>query len=369
MRALPPVEYAEHSDPGRDPDKQVNEDACARRETRFGHLCVVCDGMGGHAGGREAAALAVLTILASFDRAVDSCPPGEVLRSAIEEANRAVHEMRTSEVGFGRPGSTVVAILMHAHGTEVAHVGDSRVYLVRRGHVARVTRDHSLVQELLDRGLLSPEQATSHPDANRITRALGMASEVEIEVRPSPVLQGAGDAFVLCSDGLSDLVEDEEIGSITAGEPPEQAVVKLVALANARGGHDNITVMVLRAKESALATMAALATVAPTSAVRQGARSGRVSVGIAVGVVLSCIAVVLLGALLTLHFVERGGEPQAKRDANFRTAFDAGATASTALATERLVPETVVFPSASVPPAERNAPLEPAPPASKKRRR
>jgi protein phosphatase len=325
--------------------------------------------MGGHAGGREAAALAVLTILASFDRAVDACPPGEVLRSAIEEANRAVHEMRTSEVGFGRPGSTVVAILMHAQGTEVAHVGDSRVYLVQQGQVARVTRDHSLVQELVDRRLLSPEQAASHPDANRITRALGMAPEVEIEVRPNPVLQGAGDAFVLCSDGLSDLVDDEEIGSIIDGEPPEQAVVKLVDLANARGGHDNITVMVLRAKQSALATTAALATVAQTTAVEPGARSGRVSVGTAVGVVLSCIAVVLLGALLAVHIVERGGKRDPKGEANFRATFDAGATAPTALAPERLVPENVVFPSASVPPAERIAPLEPAATAPKKRRR
>jgi serine/threonine protein phosphatase PrpC len=369
VQALPPADYAERSDPGRDPDKQINEDAWARRETRFGHLCVVCDGMGGHAGGREAAALAVLTILASFDRAADACPPAEVLRAAIEGANRAVHEMRTSEVGFGRPGSTVAAILMHAHGTEVAHVGDSRVYLIRQGQVSRVTRDHSLVQELVDRGLLSPEQATSHPDANRITRALGMTPEVEIDVRPNPVMQGAGDAFVLCSDGLSDLVEDQEIGSITASDPPEKAVVKLVDLANARGGHDNITVMVLRAKESALATTAALAPVARATAIEQGPRSGRVSVGIAVAVVLSCIGVVLLGALLTLQFAQRAGKRDARGEALFRTAFDAGATAPTALATERLAPENVVFPSTSVSPAERIAPLEPAATASKKRRR
>src|SRR5215469_7382047 len=176
---LPAVEYAERSDPGRDPEKQVNEDACGQRETRFGHLCVVCDGMGGHAGGREAAELGLETIFEAFDEAPDATPPAQVLRAAIEEANRRVHVMRTSEVGFGRPGCTVVAALMHARGTEVAHVGDSRAYHVHGGQIFRLTRDHSLVQELVDRGLLTPQQAANHPDANRITRALGMAAEVE----------------------------------------------------------------------------------------------------------------------------------------------------------------------------------------------
>src|SRR5579883_3658870 len=131
--ALPVVEYAERSDPGRDPDKQVNEDVCGYRETRFGHLAVVCDGMGGHAAGREAAELALSTIFEVFEAAAAEAPPARVLRESIEEASRRVHEMRTSEVALGRPGSTVVAALMHAHGTEVAHVGDSRAYLVHEG--------------------------------------------------------------------------------------------------------------------------------------------------------------------------------------------------------------------------------------------
>src|SRR6202044_3538945 len=101
----------------------------------------------------------------------------------------------------GRPGATAVAILLHAHGTEVVHVGDSRVYLVHEGQIFRVTRDHSIVQELVDRGLLTLQQAAVHPDANRITRALGMAPEVEAELRPQPVHHVTGDAFVLCSDG------------------------------------------------------------------------------------------------------------------------------------------------------------------------
>src|SRR5580692_2361396 len=201
--ALPAIEYADRSDPGRDPDKQVNEDVCAHRETRFGHLCIVCDGMGGHAAGREAAELAVATVLEMFERAPAEAPPGRVLQEAVEEASRRVFDMRTSEVALGRPGATAVAILLHARGTEVVHVGDSRAYLVHAGQIARVTRDHSVVQEQVDRGLVSPDQAAHHPDANRITRALGMAQEVDAELLPQGIAHAAGDTFVLCSDGLS----------------------------------------------------------------------------------------------------------------------------------------------------------------------
>ena len=248
---LPAVEYAERSDPGRDPEKQVNEDACGHTETRLGHLCVVCDGMGGHASGREAAELALATILDSLGRASAEASPAEALRAAIEEANRRVFAMTTGEATVGRPGATVVAVLLHAKGTEVAHVGDSRAYLVHQGQIFRVTHDHSIVQELVDRGLLTPEQAVHHPEANRITRALGMAPEVDVEVRAEPVRHVSGDAFVLCSDGLCDLVVDHEILAIVGAEPAAQAVGKLVDLANARGGHDNVTVAVLRARETA----------------------------------------------------------------------------------------------------------------------
>ncbi len=264
--ALPAIEYAERSDPGRDPDKQVNEDVCAHRETRFGHLCIVCDGMGGHAAGREAAELSVATVLEMFDKAPADAPPGRVLQAAVEEASRRVFEMRTSEVALGRPGATAVAILLHARGTEVVHVGDSRAYLVHAGQIARVTRDHSVVQELVDRGLVSPDQAAHHPDANRITRALGMAAEVDAELLPQGIAHAAGDTFVLCSDGLSDLVEDHEILALVAAEPAAQAAGKLIDLANARGGHDNITVVIARVRESALAAVTSVApTVAETS--------------------------------------------------------------------------------------------------------
>ena len=251
---LPPVEYAQRTDPGRDPDKQVNEDAAAHKVTRFGHLCVVCDGMGGHAGGKEASNLALAVIGEMFDAAPEGAAAREVLASAIEEANARVYAMGPVTKGAGRPGSTVVCVLLHADGVEIGHVGDSRVYMVHQGQISQVTKDHSMVQEMVDIGALTAEQAMVHPDANKITRALGMGPEVDVEVRSTPIAHVAGDTFILCSDGLSDLVRAPEILQIAGSAPAAQAAGQLVDLANARGGHDNITVVILRAKESALAS-------------------------------------------------------------------------------------------------------------------
>jgi protein phosphatase len=408
--ALPAFEYAARTDPGRDPDKQVNEDACGYRETRFGHLCVVCDGMGGHAAGREAAELAVATIFEVFETAPEGTRPGQVLEEAVEEASRRVHVMQTSEIAMGRPGSTAVAVLMHAGGTEVAHVGDSRVYLVHEAQIFRVTRDHSIVQELVDRGLLTLDQATHHPDANRITRALGMSAEVKAELRPQPVHHVAGDAFILCSDGLSDLVEDGEILAIVAAEPAAQAAGKLVDLANARGGHDNITVIVLRARETALPSRASLAptlaeiavtqppitvpavpsgptaesygagpveritqpvlpaviptapepTPAPPSSASNVPRRRRRSTLAVIVVVLALAAIALLGAVLLAHIQERSG----KRNTTTTLPMSTGDT-PTSSAVPR-VPGSVVMPAATAP-REPIVPLEPSPAPSKRR--
>jgi protein phosphatase len=248
---VPAVDVASRSDPGRDPTKQVNEDSCGWRETKVGVLAVVCDGMGGHVGGKEASTAALNAIFEAFDRAAPNATPREVLRDAIRLANVRVRGVVVSEPAGGRPGSTVVAVLVHAGGTEIAHVGDSRVYLVHQGQVFQLTRDHSMVQEMVDAKILTPAQAAVHPEANKITRALGIDDDVDVDVRPQAVPHVAGDAFVLCSDGLSDLVEAPEILQIVAGDPPQQAVGRLVDLANARGGHDNVTVMVVRPKSSA----------------------------------------------------------------------------------------------------------------------
>lgn len=247
---IPAVEVGLRTDPGRDPDKQVNEDSAIHVETAHGVLAVVCDGMGGHAGGKEASELAIKTIVEIVEAAPPQTTAPAALRRAIEEANARVWSMPTAEVGY-RPGSTVVAVLAHERGAEIAHVGDSRVYLVHSGAISQVTRDHSMVQEMVDRNLIRAEDAAKHPDANKILRALGIAKEVDVEVRHEPVAFVTGDIFVLCSDGLSDLVEPSEILEVAGSHPPAQAAGRLVDLANARGGHDNITALVLLMKSTA----------------------------------------------------------------------------------------------------------------------
>jgi protein phosphatase len=252
----PAVEIASRTDPGRDPDKQVNEDAAAHADVKLGLLAIVCDGMGGHAGGKEASELSVKTILEVMEAATEKTAPRDALRVAIEEANRRVWSMPTNEGGY-RPGSTVVAILAHAGGAEIAHVGDSRIYLVHSGAITQVTKDHSMVQEMVDRNIIKQEDAANHPDANKIMRALGIAKDVAVEVRSEPIAYVAGDVFILCSDGLSDLVNPSEILDIAGSRPPAQAAGQLIDLANARGGHDNITAMIVRMKGSAAVSDAA----------------------------------------------------------------------------------------------------------------
>jgi protein phosphatase len=241
------LEVAQRTDPGRDPDKQLNEDSAAYRATKLGHLLVVCDGMGGHALGREASQLAVATIMQSLDAAAPGVAPGPALAQAIFEAGRRVHEMGGTAPLAGRPGSTCVALLVHGGAVEVAHVGDSRAYFLRNGRIWPLTKDHSIVQQLLDQGAITPEQAVLHPEGNKITRALGMKSDTEVELREPPLLQAVGDIFVLASDGLSDLVRTDEIGAVVAQAASlDLACQNLIAMANARGGHDNITVLLAR---------------------------------------------------------------------------------------------------------------------------
>jgi protein phosphatase len=147
----------------------------------------------------------------------------------------------------GRPGSTCVALLVHGGAVEVAHVGDSRAYFVRSEHIWPLTKDHSVVQQLLDQGAITPEQAVLHPEGNKITRALGMKPDTEVELRDPPLLHAVGDIFILASDGLTDLVRTEEIGSVVMQAASlDLACQNLVAMANARGGHDNITVLLAR---------------------------------------------------------------------------------------------------------------------------
>jgi len=281
---LPPLEVAHATDSGREPSKQVNEDAAYARNTVHGHLAVVCDGMGGHVGGREASNLAIQTIFAVFDATPAGVPPQTILGDAIRRANTAIWERGQVAPDLKGMGSTCVAVLTHAGGTEIAHVGDSRVYLLTQQQVFQVTKDHSLVQRLVDANMLTPEQAANHPNANQITNAFGQKPEIEVEIRPQPFPFGAGDTFLLCSDGLSDECGPRDFLEILAPlSPCHVAAQQLVDLANARGGHDNITVVLVRFPGGVPFTPAAAVNTPPFGTPSATPAMGAVAMGSAAG--------------------------------------------------------------------------------------
>ncbi|MCX7790379.1 MAG: protein phosphatase 2C domain-containing protein [Chloroflexaceae bacterium] len=224
------VRYSARTHPGK--RREVNQDAYGVKQFGEATLLVVCDGMGGHAAGEVASALAVKTIIDAFDPAA---PPAEALRAAFVSANARVHAE-----GHGAMGTTGVAALLVADQLFVANVGDSRAYLVREEQITQISRDHSFVSDQIAAGLMTPEEARASLVRNIITRALGHTAEVEVDGFVQPLQ--AGDTVVLSTDGLHGLVSDAEIAAIASLQPPDQAAQQLVERANELGGIDNITV-------------------------------------------------------------------------------------------------------------------------------
>lgn len=207
-----------------------------------GHMFIVADGMGGHAVGELASKIAVDTIPHTyFKNRTDDIPAA--LHAAIIEANAAVHEKGSQNLDFNRMGTTAVVLTLGPGGAFAGHVGDSRLYRVRRDQIDQLTFDHSLEWELIRHGRLKPNDSLLPDIKHVITRSIGPEPEVEPEVEgPFPVW--AGDTFVLCSDGLTGPVKDAEIGAIVRHLPPADACRLLINLSNQRGGPDNITVIV-----------------------------------------------------------------------------------------------------------------------------
>lgn len=233
------VTFEAHSDVGR--ERSENQDAFgSQRLEGFGSY-FVCDGMGGHAGGSTASRLAVAVIEERL--AASGLPLRERIEQAIREANDAIHDKASRERELRGMGTTIAFVGIDEVRGEayVAHVGDSRVYHIRGSVLRRVTKDHTMVQRLVDEGLLTEEQAEHHPNSNIISRSLGGRPEVEVEFTDAPMPIQEGDLFVLCSDGLHGLVTEMEIARIVTSMPPAAAVRKLIDRANEEGGHDNVT--------------------------------------------------------------------------------------------------------------------------------
>jgi len=211
-----------------------------------GLLIVVADGMGGHSAGEVASRLAVDVVTRAYYE--DGSDARSALEKAFHEANREIHKAAENDASKNGMGTTCTALVLQ-NGTAIsAHVGDSRLYLVREGSIYLMTEDHSAVMEMVKAGLITLEQARHHPEKNVILRAMGSHPEVEVTTWQEPFPVKAGDRFLLCSDGLYDLVEDEEIKRIVMLSAPQTACESLIALAKERGGHDNITVGVVSLK-------------------------------------------------------------------------------------------------------------------------
>ena len=210
-----------------------------------GHLLMVADGMGAHAAGELASKLAADTIPHLYHKYRDQSPP-EALQRAIRESNAEIHRRGQANSDFHNMGTTCTALVLLPQGALAAHVGDSRVYRLRGTTIQQLSFDHSLQWELKAAGQLpeGSDLAAAVPK-NVITRSLGPNATVQIDME-GPHTIAVGDVFLLCSDGLTGRVEDDELGAILASVPPDEAVRALVDLANLRGGPDNSTVIIAR---------------------------------------------------------------------------------------------------------------------------
>jgi PPM family protein phosphatase len=222
-----------------------NEDAYVFEPPLF----AIADGMGGARAGEIAAGIAASALREGRDDVIDEAS----LQAIVEEANRRVWEHSLADPSTAGMGTTVTVALVDAGAAQIVfgHVGDSRAYRLRGGRLEQVTTDHSLVAELVQSGVLTPEEAERHPQRSAITRAVGTESAIEVDVFTVPA--EPGDLVLLCSDGLTDMLSEEEIASalVDAERDPARAAGALVAAANAAGGEDNITVVLFELVDDA----------------------------------------------------------------------------------------------------------------------
>jgi len=239
------------TDPGK--KRSNNEDAYLLNDTLG--LYAVADGIGGNEGGEVASRIAVETLEEAMPDLLGDAnrtPPSGVvmkadprliaLRQVITLSNRKLRQAREQDPELSGMGTTLTALLLRNNQAYIAQIGDSRAYLLRSGEFTQLTSDHSYVAEQVAASILTLQQARLSPYRHVITRALGIDEEAEADFFAHALKQG--DRFLLCSDGLTEMVDDAEIGKILAGSPPQEAAQKLVAAANEQGGVDNITVVV-----------------------------------------------------------------------------------------------------------------------------
>jgi protein phosphatase len=242
------LKYAAGTDKGL--IRETNEDSCnIIRDSRNDiYAFIIADGMGGHNCGEIASGTAVEYISAYFeDHAGDflsAADRGAALKELVQDANSQVWEKSLESPETNGMGTTLTMAVVAGDTATVAHVGDSRLYLVREGRLQQVTNDHSYIEELVRKGTLTREEADNHPGRNIITRAIGSSPELEVDIFSLTML--INDILVLCTDGLTNMVGEDEIGETAQSNDPEAACKQLIEAANRNGGEDNVTVIVIK---------------------------------------------------------------------------------------------------------------------------
>ena len=246
----PGIEIASLTDVGR--QRSNNEDSYLYWEPdsheeflRKGRLAVIADGMGGYEGGQEASRLAVDTVRHVYDCAFNS-DPQHTLIEALAVAHQNIQRYAEEHPKFHGMGTTCTALSIIGRELRFAHVGDSRLYLVRPETVSRLTRDHSYVGRLVESGIVRSEDAESHPQRHILTAALGSGKDVVPDSPDHPIALNEGDTLVLCTDGLWSVVGESDISGVVRSNTPADACRLLVNMALERGGPDNVTLLVLR---------------------------------------------------------------------------------------------------------------------------
>lgn len=227
--------------------RNENQDNMSGSTIPSGHLYIVADGMGGHKGGAVAAEMTVNGLQQYIKNAPTDLPADVMIRSAFNEVNQSVYlKARSKSEDLKGMGSTAVLLLVTGRTARVAHVGDSRAYLYRRGRLIPLTTDHTVVQRMVETGMIHADEAFKHPNANILDRAIGNRPSVEVEITDELTLEN-GDAVLLCSDGLTGYVMDAEITEVLAGNEPVQGIPRrLIDLALKKGGEDNVTVQFIQ---------------------------------------------------------------------------------------------------------------------------
>lgn len=234
------------SDVGRERSNNQDNIGCVRFSDKRNFLVVVADGMGGHQGGEVASHTAVAVVQQKFSDYLGIGDYAHALQKSFHEANTRIYQLSQTTPELKGMGTTLVALAVIDGFAYYANAGDSRLYKCSKGECTQLSQDHTMVADMVRGGLLTPEAAENHPDRHWITRAIGTKVDEKVDSSTEALAIKIGDCFLLCSDGLYDLVTDNEISQIIVECPAQDACKQLVDLANERGGHDNISVIVVK---------------------------------------------------------------------------------------------------------------------------